>query len=87
MNLTPEGLSIVVRIGTQDIGPDDSGGGRLFEEEGTATEQDPVAALHDTEAEAGDEAELRDTYSIDGMEAAEMGVALDSAGGTEADLA
>jgi hypothetical protein len=85
MTLTPEGLPIVVRIGTQDISPDDSGGGRLSGE-GAATEQDPVAALHDTEAESGDEAEIHDTYTIDGMEAAEMGVALDSAGGTEADL-
>jgi hypothetical protein len=86
VTLTPEGRSIVVRIGTHDIGPDDSGGGRLLHGEGTATDQDPVAAMHDTEAEAGDEAEIHDTYTIDGLEAAEMGVALDSAGGTEADL-
>ncbi|MDX6199657.1 MAG: hypothetical protein QOJ79_2808 [Actinomycetota bacterium] len=76
----------MVRIGAQDIGADDSGGGRLFAQEGAATEQDPVAALHDTEAEAGDEAGIHDTYSIDGLEASEMGVDLDSAGGTEADL-
>ena len=77
----------MVRIGTHDIGPDDSGGGRLYGDgESAAGEQDAVAALHDTEAEAGDEAGIFDTYTIDGVEAAQMGVALDSAGGTEADL-
>ncbi|MDT7537476.1 MAG: hypothetical protein QOE84_2075 [Actinomycetota bacterium] len=76
----------MVRIGTQDIGADDSGGGRLFAAEGAAGEQDPVAAMHDTEAESGDEAGMHDTYTLDGVEALEMGVDLDSAGGAEADL-
>ena len=76
----------MVRIGTHDISPDDSGGGRLYGDEGAASEQDPVAALHDTEGEAGDEVGISDTFAIDGVEAAQMGVALDSAGGTEANL-
>ena len=76
----------MVRIGSQDVGADDSGGGRLLAEEGAAGEQDPVAAMHDTEAEAGDELGIHDTYTLDRVEASEMGVDLDSAGGTEADL-
>lgn len=49
-------------------------------------EQDPVASLRDTEEEAGDEVGIADTYSIDGVEAEQMGVALDRTGGQEAEL-
>ncbi|MCU1591908.1 MAG: hypothetical protein JWP11_3164 [Frankiales bacterium] len=76
----------MVRTGSHDIGPDDSGGGRLYGPDGGDAEQDPVAALHDTEEESGDEIGLVDTYRIDGVEAAQMGVALDRAGGQEAEL-
>ena len=36
-----------------------------------------MAALHDTEAEAGDEGELADVFDLDRAEAREMGVELD----------
>jgi hypothetical protein len=76
----------VVRTGTQDIGPDDSGGGRLYGDDNIDVDQDPVRSLHDTEEEAGDEAGITDTYSVDTVEAAQMRVALDPAGGQEAEL-
>jgi hypothetical protein len=44
---------------------------------------DGVAALHDVESEAGDEAEIRDLYDMDQREARELGVNLDMAGGQE----
>jgi hypothetical protein len=42
-------------------------------------ERDAVAALHDTEAEAGDESELADIFDLDRSEARELGVELDRA--------
>lgn len=74
----------MVQPGTQDIGPDDSGGGRLYGD--NKVEQDPVRSLHDTEEEAGDEVGITDTYSVDRKEAEQMRVALDAAGGQEAEL-
>ena len=44
-------------------------------------DRDGVGSLRDTEAEAGDEEEITDTYSLDEREARELGVALD--GGTD----
>lgn len=76
----------MVRTGNHDIGPDESGGGRLYGIDGPESEQDPVTYMHDTAAEAGDEGVLRDTFSIDVLEAEETGVALDRAGGQEAEL-
>lgn len=38
---------------------------------------DPIEAMHDTEAESGDEEGLQDTFDIDEREAAELGVHLD----------
>jgi hypothetical protein len=49
-------------------------------------EQDPVSSLHDTDEETGDEAGLKDTFSIDSLEAKERGVELDSADGQEPEL-
>ncbi len=40
-------------------------------------EQDGVASLHDTEAEAGDEQGVLDEYDIDHRAARQIGVALD----------
>jgi hypothetical protein len=77
---------VVVRTGSHDIGPDDSGGGRLYGRDDGDEEQDPVASLRDTEEEAGDEVGIADTYRIDGAEAEQMGVALDRTGGQEAEL-
>jgi hypothetical protein len=42
-------------------------------------EQDGVAALHDTEAEAGDEGELVDLFDVDQTEARALGADLDRA--------
>jgi hypothetical protein len=39
--------------------------------------QDPVAALHDTESEAGEEEEVADAYDMDDREARELGAQLD----------
>lgn len=40
-------------------------------------DQDGVASLRDTEAEAGDESEIRDRFDMDDREARELGVDLD----------
>lgn len=76
----------MVRTGMQDIGPDDSGGGRLYGDDGNDVDQDPVRSLHDTEEESGDEAGIIDTYSVDMVEAEQMNVAMDPVGGQEAAL-
>jgi hypothetical protein len=49
-------------------------------------DQDGVGALHDTEAEAGDEEGVRDAFVLDEREAHELGVDLDSIDGPEAEL-
>jgi hypothetical protein len=72
------------RTKSDDMGSDDSG--RLYETEPGEQEQDPVSSLHDTEEEAGDEAGLVDTFSIDSLAAKERGVELDSPGGQEPEL-
>ena len=41
------------------------------------TDQDPIASMHDTTEEVGDEAGLTDIYLMDLREAEELGVALD----------
>jgi len=74
----------MVRAKSDDIGSDDSG--RLYETELVDLEQDPVSSLHDTDEETGEEAGLRDTFSIDSREAKERGVELDSTGGQEPEL-
>jgi hypothetical protein len=40
-------------------------------------EQDAIASLHDTEAEAGDDGELGDVFAMDLREARALGVQLD----------
>ena len=74
----------MVRAKSDNIGSDDSG--RLYETEPGEQEQDPVSSLHDTDEEAGDEAGLTDTFSIDSRAAKERGVELDSPGGQESKL-
>lgn len=73
--------------GRQRVGDDDSDCGRLYEDD-DANElgQDPVRCLHDTRETAGGEAGLIDTYSVDTLEAEQMGVNLDSADECEAKL-
>jgi hypothetical protein len=74
----------MVRAKSDDIGSDDSG--RLYETEPGEQEQDPVSSLHDTDEETGDEAGLKDTFSIDSHEAKERGIELDLPGGQEPEL-
>jgi hypothetical protein len=49
-------------------------------------ERDGVAALHDTEAEAGDEGELADIFDLDRSEARALGAELDRADRGESEL-
>jgi hypothetical protein len=42
-------------------------------------DQDGVASLRDTEAQAGDEGELNDLFAVDSREARELGADLDEA--------
>jgi hypothetical protein len=49
-------------------------------------ERDGVAALHDTEAEAGDEGELADIFDLDRTEARALGAELDRADRGESQL-
>jgi hypothetical protein len=50
------------------------------------SEQDGVASLRDTEAEAGDESQLRDAFDMDDREARELGVDLDARDEPEPDF-
>jgi hypothetical protein len=50
-----------------------------LDEPKTDQERDGVGALHDVEAEAGDEAELTDLFDLDRAEARELGMDLDRA--------
>ncbi|HVS68533.1 MAG TPA: hypothetical protein VHE56_08285 [Mycobacteriales bacterium] len=52
----------------------------------TDPERDGVRALHDTEAEAGDETEIADLFDLDRDEARELGVDLDRPDGGESQL-
>jgi hypothetical protein len=52
----------------------------------TDLERDGVAALHDTEAEAGDEGEVADLFDLDRAEAQALGVDLDRVDGDETKL-
>jgi hypothetical protein len=74
----------VLRTGILDLAPDDSGGGQLCGVDEDHVEHDPVASLHDTEAEAGDEVGTRDLYCMDTLGAEQRGVALDPTGAQEA---
>jgi hypothetical protein len=67
-----------------DIASDERG--QVYESEPGEQGQDPVASLHDTDEEAGDEEGLTDTFSIDLRAAKDLGVELDSPGGQEPEL-
>ena len=49
-------------------------------------DRDAVASLHDIEGEAGDEAELRDRFVVDHLEAEQLGIELDPVDSDEARL-
>jgi hypothetical protein len=61
---------------TDDSAPDDSL--ISLDDVDAGSGQDAVAALHDTEAEAGDEEETDDLFDLDKREARELGVNLDT---------
>lgn len=64
----------------------DGGGDVPLDAPSTDPERDGVAALHDTEAEAGDEAGLADEFALDWTEAREIGMDLDRADRDESRL-
>jgi hypothetical protein len=49
-------------------------------------DQDAVDSLRDTEAEAGDDSEIRDAFDMDDREARELGVNLDDRDEPEPDF-
>jgi hypothetical protein len=55
-------------------------------DDGADADGDPVAALHDTEAESGDEEGLQDLFDMDELEAAELGADLDPVAPIEPEL-
>jgi hypothetical protein len=58
---------------------DDGNGDISLDAPRTDPERDGVAALHDAEAESGDESEMADLFDLDRTEAREVGVNLDRA--------
>ena len=63
---------------TEDKPLPDDGDELLLNRPLTDPDRDGVAALHDTEAGAGDEAELEDLFDLDQHEAREIDADLDS---------
>jgi len=57
-----------------------------LDEPSSDRERDGVAALHDMEAEAGDEDELADAFDLDRTEARALGADLDRADRDESQL-
>ena len=64
----------------------DSSGDVSLDAQASDLERDGVASLHDTEAEAGDEAEVADLFDIDRTEARALGADLDRADRGESQL-
>jgi hypothetical protein len=64
----------------------DSSGDVSLDAPATDRERDGVAALHDTEAEAGDEAAVADLFDLDRTEARALGADLDRADRGESQL-
>jgi hypothetical protein len=64
----------------------DSSGDVSLDAPVTDREHDGVAALHDTEAEAGDESEVADLFDLDRTEARALGAELDRADRGESQL-
>ncbi|MDQ1746705.1 MAG: hypothetical protein QOD07_968 [Frankiaceae bacterium] len=65
----------MARIDPTDLDDDDGIGDVDVSHPGRG--QDGVDALRDTEAEAGDDSEIRDAFDMDHREARELGVNLD----------
>ena len=74
----------MARIDPTDLGGDDDfadvDGGH------PGRDHDGVESLRDTEAEAGDDSEMRDTFDMDDREARELGVNLDDRDEPEPDF-
>jgi hypothetical protein len=64
----------------------DSSGDVSLDAPATDAERDGVAALHDTEADAGDEPEVADLFDLDRTEARALGADLDRADRGESQL-
>jgi hypothetical protein len=73
-------LGGMARIDPNDVADDDD------EPAGRDVDQDGVASLRDTEAEAGDESQIRDAFDMDDREARELGVDLDGRDEPEPDF-
>lgn len=70
----------MARTGPDDIGDDrdtDDGDTEDRLDVPSGRDDDPVASMRDTEAEAGDEEGLDDSYDMDDREARELGAQLD----------
>lgn len=65
---------------------DDTSGDIPLDARATDPERDGVAALHDVEAEAGDEGAVADLFDLDRAEARTLGADLDPADGGESQL-
>jgi hypothetical protein len=65
----------MAKVNPYELADDDPADTSLDASEGP--DRDGVSALHDVEAEAGDEEGLGDTYDMDDREARELGVQLD----------
>jgi hypothetical protein len=70
----------MAKIDPDELADDDNEGGS------GGSDQDGVASLRDTEAEAGDEGEMRDRFDMDDREARELGVDLDGRDEPEPDF-
>jgi hypothetical protein len=70
----------MARIDPNDLADEDGAGA------GRDPDQDGVASLRDTEAEAGDESAIRDAFDMDDREARELGVDLDGRDEPEPDF-
>jgi len=64
----------MARVDPYELADDDDD---AIEGVGAGRDQDGVASLRDTEAEAGDEEEITDDFDMDDTEARELGVNLD----------
>lgn len=71
----------------QDGGDDLDGSSPHHGTAGDPSDQDPVASLHDTTEESGDESGLADIYLMDLRSADALGVALDASEESRPDLA
>jgi hypothetical protein len=74
----------MARIDPTDLAEDD--GSADVDGSHPTRDQDGVESLRDTEAEAGDDGEMRDAFDMDVREARELGVNLDDRDEPEPDF-